>query len=221
LLNLQLQNMSLDTYQHKGKRQRLVEELKKKGIVDESVLAAIGRVPRHLFMEDLENLAYIDKAYPISSGQTISQPYTVAFQTQLLQLKKFDKVLEVGTGSGYQTAVLIEMEAKVYTIERIHELHILAMNLLPKLGYNPHFFYGDGYEGKPTYSPFDKILITAGAPIIPTELLNQLKIGGVLVAPVGENDKQIMTWIKKIDEVNFEKRTFGNFSFVPMLKGVK
>lgn len=213
--------MRLDTYQHKGKRTRLVEELKRKGIADTNVLDAINKVPRHLFMKDLEDFAYNDKAYPISSGQTISQPYTVAFQTQLLDIKKDDKVLEVGTGSGYQTAILIEMGAKVYTIERIKELYISAQHLLPGIGYNPQFFYGDGYEGKPTYGPFNKILITAGAPTIPQALLKQLAVEGILVAPIGQENSQIMTLVKKIDDNTFEKREFGNFSFVPMLKGIK
>jgi protein-L-isoaspartate(D-aspartate) O-methyltransferase len=195
--------------------------LKRKGIFEIKVLESINKVPRHLFMKDLEDFAYVDKAYPIAAGQTISQPYTVAFQTQLLDVKNGDRVLEVGTGSGYQTAILIELGAKVFTIERIKELYIATQQFLPTLGYNPQFFYGDGYEGKPTYGPFDKILITAGAPSIPEKLLKQLCVGGVLVAPIGQDNQQIMTYVKKLDENNFEKREYGNFSFVPMLKGIK
>lgn len=210
-----------DTLQHKGQRKRLVELLQKKGISDEKVLMAINTVPRHLFMSHLPHFAYEDKAYPIGAEQTISQPFTVAFQTQLLEIKKGEKILEIGTGSGYQSAVLIEMGAKVYTIERVLELYSKTQALLPKIGYNPQFFYGDGYLGKPTYGPFDKILITAGAPTVPPELLKQLKIGGVLVAPIGLGDCQVMTKITKIEDSNFQKQEFGDFAFVPMIKGVK
>jgi len=208
-----------ESFKEKGQRKLLVEGLAKSGITDQRVLNAIGKIPRHLFMlKGLEHYAYIDKAYRIGSGQTISQPYTVAFQTELLGLKKGEKVLEIGTGSGYQTAVLLEMEAKVFTIERQRELFMSAQRFLPTLGYRPQFFYGDGYKGKPTYGPYNKILITAGAPYIPEELLVQLKINGVLVAPVGEN-KQIMTRITKLKDGSFKQETFGEFSFVPLLKG--
>lgn len=216
-----LKNLMIDSIQHKGQRKRLVELLRKKGISDEKVLNAINSVPRHLFMSDLSHFAYEDKAFPIGAEQTISQPYTVAFQTQLLEIKRGEKILEIGTGSGYQSAVLIEMGAKVYTIERILELYSKTQILLPQIGYNPQFFYGDGYLGKPTYGPFDKILITAGAPSIPTELLKQLKIGGFLVAPIGLENCQVMTKITKLDETNFQKQEFGNFAFVPMIKGLK
>jgi len=210
-----------DTFIHKGLRKQLVETIIAKGITNKEVIEAIGKIKRHLFVESyLQEAAYQDRALPIPAGQTISQPFTVAFQTELLQIKKGDKVLEVGTGSGYQTAVLLEVGAKVYTIERVKELYVKVRTLLEKMGYKANFFYGDGYEGKPTYGPFDKILITAGAPYIPENLLLQLKVGGILVAPIGEGDLQIMTEIVKISENDFLKRTHGNFAFVPMLKGV-
>jgi len=210
-----------DTFKHKGLRKQLVETIIAKGITNKEVIEAIGKIKRHLFVESyLQEAAYQDRALPIPAGQTISQPFTVAFQTELLQIKKGDKVLEVGTGSGYQTAVLLEVGAKVYTIERVKELYVKVRTLLEKMGYKANFFYGDGYEGKPTYGPFDKILITAGAPYIPENLLLQLKVGGILVAPIGEGDLQIMTEIVKISENDFLKRTHGNFAFVPMLKGV-
>jgi len=210
-----------DTFKHKGLRKQLVETIIAKGITNKEVIEAIGKIKRHLFVESyLQEAAYQDRALPIPAGQTISQPFTVAFQTELLQIKKGDKVLEVGTGSGYQTAVLLEVGAKVYTIERVKELYVKVRTLLEKMGYKANFFYGDGYEGKPTYGPFDKILITAGAPYIPENLLLQLKVGGILVAPIGKGDLQIMTEIVKISENDFLKRTHGNFAFVPMLKGV-
>jgi len=210
-----------DTFKHKGLRKQLVETIIAKGITNKEVIEAIGKIKRHLFVESyLQEAAYQDRALPIPAGQTISQPFTVAFQTELLQIKKGDKVLEVGTGSGYQTAVLLEVGAKVYTIERVKELYVKVRTLLEKMGYKANFFYGDGYEGKPTYGPFDKILITAGAPYIPENLLLQLKVGGILVAPIGEGDLQIMTEIVKVSENDFLKRTHGNFAFVPMLKGV-
>jgi len=210
-----------DTFIHKGLRKQLVETIIAKGITNKEVIEAIGKIKRHLFVESyLQEAAYQDRALPIPAGQTISQPFTVAFQTELLQIKKGDKVLEVGTGSGYQTAVLLEVGAKVYTIERVKELYVKVRTLLEKMGYKANFFYGDGYEGKPTYGPFDKILITAGAPYIPENLLLQLKVGGILVAPIGEGDLQIMTEIVKVSENDFLKRTHGNFAFVPMLKGV-
>lgn len=209
-----------DNLKHRGLRKKLVDTIATKGIKDPDVLDAIGRVPRHLFMESyLDTRAYEDRAQPIGSGQTISQPYTVAFQTELLEIKKGDKVLEVGTGSGYQAAVLCEMGAKVYTIERYKELTNRVKELLPKLGYHPHFFYGDGFEGKPTYGPFDKVLITAAAPYIPEKLLEQLKVGGIFVAPVGKGTSQIMTKIRKTGENDYEKEEHGYFVFVPMLSG--
>ena len=209
-----------DSLRHQGLRKRLVEGLKVKGIDDQLVLDAIGKVPRHLFMESsFINFAYKDQAFPIGAGQTISQPYTVAFQTQLLEIKKFDKVLEIGTGSGYQAAVLLEMGANVYTIERQKELYLKAVNFLPGIGYNPKIFYGDGYKGLPTYGPFDKILVTAAAPFIPGELKLQLKIGGKLVIPVGKADRQVMQLVNRLSEDEFETEKHGSFVFVPLLKG--
>jgi protein-L-isoaspartate(D-aspartate) O-methyltransferase len=209
-----------DSFEARGKRKNLVNELRKKGITDEEVLRAINAVPRHLFMDPaFLNHAYTDKAFPITSGQTISQPYTVAVQTSLLQVKKRDKVLEIGTGSGYQAAILAEMGVKVYTIERYRDLYISAQRTLTSIGYTAHFFYGDGYEGKKQYGPYDGILITAAAPDIPEELLQQLKTGGRLVVPVGKSDFQVMTVVTRTGPDSFENSSHGNFVFVPMLKG--
>lgn len=209
-----------DTFEAKGKRKKLVAELKQKGIVDEDVLRAIGTVPRHLFMDPaFLSHAYIDKAFPITSGQTISQPYTVAVQTALLRVKKRDKILEIGTGSGYQAAILAEMGAKVYTIERFRELFVKAQTIMTSLGYTADFFYGDGSEGKPLYGPFDGIIITAAAQEVPHTLLQQLKIGGRLVIPVGSSGSQVMTVVERTGTDSFEYSTHGNFVFVPMLKG--
>jgi protein-L-isoaspartate(D-aspartate) O-methyltransferase len=201
-------------------RLKLIQEVEKKGISDQDVLNAMMKVPRHLFMESgFVSFAYRDQAFPIAAGQTISQPYTVAFQTQLLQVKKLEKVLEIGTGSGYQTAVLLEMGAKVYTIERQRELYLFAQKMLFSLGYKPNMFFGDGYEGQPAYSPFDKILVTAAAPEIPGKLLQQLKVGGRLVIPVGEAHSQRMILVEKTGEDSYKKSEHGAFVFVPMLKG--
>ncbi|HEY5469674.1 MAG TPA: protein-L-isoaspartate(D-aspartate) O-methyltransferase [Bacteroidales bacterium] len=209
-----------DTFEAKGKRKKLVAELRQKGITDEDVLRAIDTVPRHLFMDPaFLSHAYIDKAFPLTSGQTISQPYTVAFQTALLKVKKRDKILEVGTGSGYQAAILIEMGAKVYTIERHRELFIKAQRTLTSLGYSADFFYGDGYEGKPQYGPFDGIVITAAAPEVPAALLQQLKTGGKMIIPVGSSGSQVMTVVERTGPDSFEYTTHGTFVFVPMLKG--
>jgi len=211
----------VDSYQHKGMRKRLVELLKDKGITDEKVLSAINIVPRHYFMESaFLNFAYKDQAFPIGAGQTISQPYTVAFQTQLLEIKPYEKVLEIGTGSGYQTAVLIEMGAKVFTIERQRELYLKTSKFLPELGYIPQFFLDDGFEGKPTYGPFDKILVTAGAKEIPVKLLQQLKVGGRMVIPHGDNAQQTMLLFIRKSESEFERSEHGSFAFVPLLKGI-
>jgi len=208
-----------DGYKEQGLRKQLVQDLAKKGITNKDILEAIGKVPRHVFMDSaFVGFAYVDRAFPIGSGQTISQPYTVAFQTQLLEVQKGDKVLEIGTGSGYQTAVLLELGAKVFTIERQRELYLKAQKFLQKLGYHPHFFFGDGYLGKPTYGPFDKILITAGAPNIPELLLKQLKNGGIMVVPVGENTQKMMRIIRLSDD-EFQYDDFGDFAFVPLLKG--
>ncbi len=208
-----------NTSKHQGQRNQLVTLLKTKGITDTAVLNAIGTIPRHLFLESgFEGFAYQDKAFPIGAEQTISQPYTVAFQSQLLQVKKEDKVLEIGTGSGYQTAVLCLLGAKVYSIERQNELFKKTSNLLPKLGYRPkHLMFGDGYKGLPSYAPFDSIIVTAGAPIIPKALLGQLKIGGRLVIPLGDQH-QIMTLLIRKSEIEFEKHEFGEFRFVPLLE---
>ena len=209
-----------DSFLAKGKRKKLVEELRRKGVTDEEVLRAINKVPRHDFMDPaFFNHAYIDKAFPISSGQTISQPYTVAVQTQLLKVKKRDKILEIGTGSGYQAAILAEMGVKVYTIERYRELYLKAQAIFLSLGYNADFFYGDGYEGKPQYGPFDGIIITAATAEIPAKLPPQLKIGGRLVVPIGNSISQVMTLVIRTGEDNFEYSSHGSFVFVPLLKG--
>lgn len=209
-----------DSFEAKGRRKKLVGELRSKGIADEEVLRAINRVPRHEFMDPaFLNHAYSDKAFPISSGQTISQPYTVAIQTSLLQVKKRDKILEVGTGSGYQTAILAELGAKVYTIERCRELYLKAQKTLSELGYSAEFFYGDGYEGKPQYGPFDGIIITAAAEEVPGKLLSQLKTGGRLVVPLGDQSSQVMTLIVRKGEAQYDYSYHGTFVFVPMLKG--
>lgn len=209
-----------DSFLAKGKRKKLVEELRRKGITDEDVLRAINKVPRHDFMDPaFLNHAYIDKAFPISSGQTISQPYTVAVQTQLLKVKKRDKILEIGTGSGYQAAILAEMGAKVYTIERYRELYLKAQAIFLSLGYNADFFYGDGYEGKSQYGPFDGIIITAATAEIPEKIPKQLKTGGRLVVPIGNNVSQVMTLVIRTGENEFEYSSHGSFAFVPLLKG--
>jgi len=210
-----------DTFEAKGKRKKLVAELRLKGISDEDVLRAIDNVPRHLFMDPaFLSHAYVDKAFPLTSGQTISQPYTVAVQSSLLKVKKRDKILEIGTGSGYQAAILAEMGAKVYTIERHRELFIKAQRTLTSLGYSADFFYGDGYEGKPQYGPYDGIIITAAAQDIPMSLLQQLKTGGRLVIPIGSSSSQVMTVVVRTGEESFEQSEHGNFIFVPMLKGI-
>ena len=207
-----------DTFRHKGLRKILVESLKEKGIKSSRVLDMINKIPRHQFMDNaFIQFAYQDKAFPIGNGQTISQPYTVAFQTELLELKPYEKVLEVGTGSGYQAAVLAGLEANVYTIERQRELFQKTKDFLPKIGYNCNFFYGDGYKGLEKFAPFDKIIITCGAPKIPEDLIEQLKIGGRMVAPIGSGDVQVMYLIKKISESDITTTTHGEFSFVPML----
>lgn len=213
---------SLDTLRHQGLRKRLVEGLRIKGIKDQRVLDAIAKIPRHLFLDSsFIQFAYKDQAFPIGAGQTISQPYTVAFQSSLLQLEPNEKVLEVGTGSGYQAAVLVEMGANVFTIERQRELYLKVQQLLPDLGYHPRFFYGDGYKGLPTYGPFDKIIVTAGAPVVPNDLLQQLRIGGRIVIPLGPTEKQIMTVFVRESESDFRKEVHGTFVFVPMLKGIE
>lgn len=209
-----------DTYRHKGLRKILVEEVRSKGINDERVLEAMMRVPRHLFMDTgFVKFAYKDQAFPIGCGQTISQPYTVAYQTQLLDVNKHMKVLEIGTGSGYQTAILLEMGAKVYTIERQRELYIQTQSFLPSIGYKADFFYGDGYEGQVSYGPFDRILVTAGAGEVPEKLKLQLKIGGIMVIPLGDSNSQVMTRISRGNEDDYSITEHGRFVFVPLLKG--
>jgi protein-L-isoaspartate(D-aspartate) O-methyltransferase len=207
-----------DTFRHKGLRKILVDGIRKKGIKDKRVLEIINSIPRHLFMDNaFVQFAYQDKAFPIGSGQTISQPYTVAFQTQLLQLNPHEKVLEVGTGSGYQAAVLCGLDAEVYTIERQKELFKKTKEFLPKLRYNCSFFFGDGYKGLDKFAPFDKIIVTCGAPQIPEDLIKQLKVGGRMVAPIGSGDVQVMHLIEKLSETETKITTHGEFSFVPML----
>ena len=204
---------------HRGKRNQLVEVVASKGIRDKSVLEAIRAVPRHLFMDSgFEDHAYQDKAFPIAAGQTISQPYTVAFQTELLQVKPGDKILEIGTGSGYQTAVLLKLKARVYTIERQSSLFKKTNLFFKKMGYRPkRYVFGDGYKGLPEEAPFDGILVTAGAPDIPKKLLSQLKIGGRMVIPLG-SDEQVMLLITRTSETEFERRECGSFRFVPLLE---
>jgi protein-L-isoaspartate(D-aspartate) O-methyltransferase len=207
-----------DTYRHKGLRKQLAVILRDKGIKSTEVLKAIESVPRHLFLNSsFIERAYEDIAFPIGAGQTISRPHTVAFQTELLELKRGEKILEIGTGSGYQTSILIEMGAKVFTIERQKELFDKTKTFLPSIGYDTKFFYGDGYKGLPMFAPYDKIIITAGAPIIPTPLLEQLKIGGRLVIPVGDK-VQVMTLIEKTADKKFKKTEYGEFKFVPLLE---
>ena len=208
----------IDTYRHKGMRKNMLLELRQKGIVSESVLEAMDKVPRHWFLEDaFLEIAYQNKAFPIGCEQTISHPYTVARQSELLQIKKGEKVLEIGTGCGYQTSILFFLGAKVYSIERQKDLFFKTKKMLSDLRLRAHLKYGDGYKGLPAYGPFDKIIVTAGAPFIPEPLLQQLVVGGRLVIPVGEG-KQIMTVIDKVSELEFNKIELGEFAFVPMLQ---
>jgi protein-L-isoaspartate(D-aspartate) O-methyltransferase len=209
----------LDTFAHKGKRKHLVDVLIKKGITNKKVLKAIGVIPRHLFMDSgFVDHAYIDKAFPIGAEQTISQPFTVAKQTELLNLEKGAKILEIGTGSGFQTAVLIEMGMQVFSIERQNELFKKTKLFLPKLGYRAKkLIFGDGYKGFKEEAPFDGIVVTAGAPFVPKPLMSQLKIGGRLVIPIG-SENQIMTLITRISQTEFKKEEFGEFRFVPLLE---
>jgi protein-L-isoaspartate(D-aspartate) O-methyltransferase len=199
-------------------RRKLVDEIRAKGIRNEQILDAIGNIPRHLFLDSsFIEFAYQDKPFPIGSGQTISQPYTVAFQTQLLEIQPRDKVLEIGTGSGYQACVFAEMGAKVYSIERQKKLYTKTKEFLHNLGYRVQLFYGDGFKGLPTYAPFDKILITAAAPVVPQALLDQLKTGGVLVLPLGAENTQVMKRIIKLPDGAYREEDHGFFRFVPML----
>ena len=210
-----------DSFVHKGKRKILVEYLREKiGISDENVLKAINEVPRHLFLESVfEDFAYEDRAFPIAANQTISHPSTVAEQTELLEVQEKEKILEIGTGCGYQTAVLVTMNAFVYTVERQKDLHDFAQKKLREMHLRPKFqSFGDGFLGLPTFAPFDKILVTCGAEILPVELLKQLKIGGKIVIPMGKTDEQILYRFTKISEKEFEKEEFGAYKFVPMLQ---
>jgi protein-L-isoaspartate(D-aspartate) O-methyltransferase len=212
-----------DTYRHKGLRKKLVETVRSKGITDEKVLHAIERIPRHFFLDSaFDEVAYEDKAFPIAEKQTISQPYTVAYQTQLLEVKPFDKVLEIGTGSAYQAVVLADMGAQVYTIERQKKLFDSNKNFpFIKKYPNIKFFYGDGYEGLPTFAPFDKVLITAAAPDIPKKLVEQMKVGGMMVIPVGTGEVQVMKRFIKQQDGSLKEEVYDRFSFVPMLSGKK
>lgn len=210
-----------DTYRHKGLRKQLVDTLRQKGISDERVLNAINNIPRHFFLDSaFDKVAYEDRAFPIAESQTISQPYTVAYQTQLLEVKQYDKVLEIGTGSGYQAIVLAEMGAKVFTIERQKKLFDAHRNFILRSKYpNIKYFYGDGYEGLPTFAPFDKVIVTAAAPYIPAKLVDQLKTGGKMVIPVGEGNVQQMIRLVKKADGTVDEEVFDNFSFVPMVVG--
>ncbi len=211
----------MDTYQFKGLRKRLVDQLRNKGITDENVLNAINNIPRHFFLDSaFSKIAYEDRAFPIAEGQTISQPYTVAYQTQLLAIRPYDKVLEIGTGSVYQASVLAEMGAKVFTIERQKKLYEKNKEFIFKSKYpNIKFFYGDGFEGLPTFAPFDKIIITAAAPYVPPKLVAQLKTGGFMVLPVDLGPFQQMLRLTKLADRTYSEERFDNFSFVPMLEG--
>ena len=208
----------VDNYREQGARKKLVGLLREQGIGDERVLAAIGTVPRHYFFDQtFWTQAYKDIAFPIGDGQTISQPYTVAYQTELLHIQPNDKVLEIGTGSGYQTCILLELGAKVYTIERQENLFKRASLVLPQMGYRATFFCGDGSKGIPEHAPFDKILVTAGAPLVPELLLKQLKVGGILVIPVGDEKTQKMLTILRVSETDYEKIVLDTFRFVPLI----
>lgn len=209
----------LDSYRHKGLRKQLIEELRSKGINDERILEAFDAVPRHYFLDPVFiEQAYSNMAFQIGAGQTISHPYTVAFQTQLLELKKGEKVLEIGTGSGFQTAILCQMGAKVFSIERHKTLHLKAKAMLQKLNFNPRLTFGDGYKGMPAFQPYSKILVTCGAPDVPQALIDQLEDGGYLVIPIGEGEHQVMKRIKKEEDGSLSSETFGVFRFVPMLE---
>lgn len=208
----------IDNYRERGARKQLVELLKRRGIEDKRVLTAIGKVPRHYFFDEtFWNQAYRDIAFPIGDGQTISQPYTVAYQTELLHIERGDRVLEIGTGSGYQTCILLELGAEVYTIERQPNLYKRTIQVLPYMGYKPYFFLGDGSKGVPEHAPYDKILVTAGAPFVPDVMLKQLRIGGVLVIPVGSEKEQKMMTVLRVGEQEYERIELDTFRFVPLV----
>jgi len=208
-----------DTFKHKGMRRQLIEELRTKGIFDERILSAFDAIPRHFFLDTVfEQQAYSDQAFKIGAGQTISQPYTVAFQTQLLNVQKGEKILEIGTGSGFQTCILCQMGAKVVSVERQRELLLKARLIVQQFNFHPRIAYGDGYAGFPALAPYDKILVTCGAPSIPTKLIEQLKIGGKMVIPVGKGSVQTMLCVTKTEHDSIETEQYGMFSFVPMLE---
>lgn len=208
----------VDNYRERGARKKLVELLEMRGISDKAVLKAIGKVPRHFFFDEtFWNQSYRDIAFPIGDGQTISQPYTVAYQSELLHIKKGDKVLEIGTGSGYQTCILMELGAAVFTIERQRKIYDRTIKVLPGMGYPAHFFYGDGSKGISTYAPYDKIIVTAGAPFVPEIMLKQLRIGGILVIPVGDEKSQKMITVIRVSENDYDRIELDTFRFVPLL----
>ncbi len=208
-----------DSFKYKGMRKKLIAALREKGIVDEKILSAFDAVPRHYFLDNaFAEQAYTNMAFQIGAGQTISHPYTVAFQTQLLEVKRGDKILEIGTGSGFQTSILCELGAKVFSIERHKALHLRAKSIIAHLNYTPRLSFGDGYKGLPTFAPFDKVIITCGAPNIPQMLVDQMKIGGIMIIPIGEGAEQLMVKVTKISETEISEEEFGVFSFVPMLE---
>lgn len=214
-----MQSNFKDTYKHKGMRRQLIDELRTRGIKDERILEAFNAVPRHFFLDlAFTEQAYSNMPFQIGAGQTISHPYTVAFQTQLLDVKKGDKILEIGTGSGYQTCILCELGAKVFSIERQRELFMKVKNIIHHFNFNPRLSYGDGYKGLPTFAPFDSIIVTCGAPFIPPALVEQLKIGGKLVIPLGEGNVQKMVVLTRTSEDSEDVKDYGDFSFVPMLE---
>jgi protein-L-isoaspartate(D-aspartate) O-methyltransferase len=208
-----------DTFKHKGMRNILINELKEKGINNLDILNAFEKIPRHFFLDlAFEEQAYSNMAFQIGSGQTISHPYTVAFQTDLLEIEKADKILEIGTGSGFQTCILCALGSKVFSIERHRDLHLKAKQIIHHFNFNPKLFFGDGYQGNQSYAPYDKILVTCGAPEIPAELKKQLKVGGIMVIPVGEGVEQKMIKLTKLNDDEFNLREYGTFKFVPMLE---
>ncbi len=214
-----MQKVYKDSHKHQGMRNKLIEELRNKGIKDERILKAFNAVPRHFFLDlAFQEQAYSNMPFQIGAGQTISHPYTVAFQTELMNIQKGDKILEIGTGSGYQTCILCEMGAKVFSIERQRELHLKVKEIINHFNYNPRLSYGDGYKGLPTFAPFDYILVTCGAPFIPPALVEQLKIGGKLIIPLGEGNVQKMVVLTRTSEDSEDVKDYGDFSFVPMLE---
>lgn len=219
LLNIAIFVSMKDTYRHKGMRRKLIEELRGNGIEQDKVLEAFDQVPRHYFLDEVfNNQAYSNTAFQIGAGQTISHPLTVAFQTELLDIQRGDRILEIGTGSGFQTSILCSLGARVVSIERQRDLFLSAKRIIHRLGYTPKLFYGDGYKGKVSYAPYDSIIVTCGAPFLPEDLKTQIKVGGRIVIPIGEGDQQIMTTFDRVSEDDWKMKEFGDFSFVPMLK---